>query len=84
MNEEEVSQYITETFDGVDVVTDSGSSFFFYNPDTNVPPDHKFPFVTLVTNDFNDQFSDLNRPSNISVEHRRQQADVSHAFRRKL
>ncbi len=72
MNEAETSQYITETFEGVDVVTDSGNSFFFYNPDKNVPPDHRFPFVppdhrfpfvTLVTSDLYDQFSNLNRPS---------------------
>ena len=63
MNESEISRYITETFEGVDVVTDSGNSFFFYNPDSNVPPDHRFPFVTLVTSDLYDQFSNLNRPS---------------------
>jgi len=63
VNEAETSQYITETFEGVDVVTDSGNSFFFYNPDKNVPPDHRFPFVTLVTSDLYDQFSNLNRPS---------------------
>ena len=63
VNEAEISRYITETFEGVDVVTDSGNSFFFYNPDSNVPPDHRFPFVTLVTNDLYDQFSNLNRPS---------------------
>jgi hypothetical protein len=62
MNESEVSQYITETFEGVDVVAASGDSFFFYNPDRNIPPDHRFPFVTLVTSDINDQFSNLNRP----------------------
>ncbi len=62
MNEAEVSQYITATFDGVDVVVASGDSFFFYNPDINVPPDHTFPFVTLVTSDGNDDFSNLNRP----------------------
>jgi len=71
VNEAEISRYITETFDGVDVVADSGTSFFFYNPDSNVPPDHRFPFVTLVTNDLHDQFSNLNRPSifrlNISI-----------------
>ena len=58
MNEAQISQYITETFDGVDVVVDSGNSFFFYNPDSNVPPDHRFPFVT---SDIYDQFSNLNR-----------------------
>ncbi|HEX9130807.1 MAG TPA: DUF6194 family protein [Ktedonobacteraceae bacterium] len=63
MNEAEISQYITRTFEGVDVVTDSGNSFFFYNPDKNVPPDHRFPLVTLVTSDLYDQFSNLNRPS---------------------
>ena len=63
MNEAQISQYITEMLEGVDVVVASGDSFFFYNPDSNVPPDHKFPFVTLVTSDINDQFSNLNRPS---------------------
>ncbi|BCL82138.1 hypothetical protein ccbrp13_46030 [Ktedonobacteria bacterium brp13] len=63
MNESEISQYITETFEGVDVVVASGDSFFFYNPDRNVPPDHRLMFVTIVTSDINDQFSNLNRPS---------------------
>lgn len=62
MNEAEVSRYITETFEGVDVVVNLDTSFFFYNPDSNVPPDHRFPFVTLVTSDIHDQFSNLNRP----------------------
>ena len=63
MDEAEISRYIIETLEGVDVVTDSGTSFFFYNPDTGVPPDHKFPFVTLVTSDIYDRFSNLNRQS---------------------
>ena len=63
MNEAQISQYIIETCEGVDVVADSGNRFFFYNPERNVPPDHRFPFVTLVTNDLYDQFSNLNRPS---------------------
>src|SRR5215212_11395187 len=63
VNEVEISRYITGTLEGVDVVVDSGTSFFFYNPDPNLPPDHKFPFVTLVTSDLYDQFSNLNRPS---------------------
>lgn len=64
MNEAEISGYLTGTLPGVDVVVaDWGDSFFFYNPDPNVPPDHRFPFVTLVTSDYNDQFSNLNRPS---------------------
>src|SRR5438874_2813709 len=63
VNEAQISQYITETFEGVDVVVASSNSFFFYNPDSNVPPDHRFPFVTIVTSDINDQFSNLNRAS---------------------
>ncbi|QBD75626.1 hypothetical protein EPA93_06245 [Ktedonosporobacter rubrisoli] len=63
MNEFEINQYITDTFEGVDVVTDSGNSFFFHNPDSTIPPDHRVPFVTLVINDLYDQFSNLNRPS---------------------
>src|SRR4051794_14524790 len=63
MNETEMSRYICDTFKGVDVVVASGDSFFFYNPDSNLPPDHKFPFVTLVTSDINDEFSNLNRSS---------------------
>jgi hypothetical protein len=63
MGEEAIIQYITKTFAGVDVVTASGDSFFFYEPDRSVPPDHRFPFATLVTGDRYDQFSNLNRPS---------------------
>ncbi len=63
MDEAEISRYITDTLEGVDAVVDSGNSFFFYNPDSNLPPDHKFPFVTIMTNDLNDQFSNLDRPS---------------------
>jgi hypothetical protein len=63
VNEAEISRYITNTFEGVDVVVASDASFFFYNPDSTLPPDHRFPFVTLVTSDVYDQFSNLNRPS---------------------
>ncbi len=63
MNDTEISQYITETFTGVDVVLAMDARFFFYNPDINLPPDHMFPFVTIVTTDAHDQFSDLERPS---------------------
>jgi hypothetical protein len=63
MDETAITQYITGTFDGVDLVVASGNTFFFYNPDPDAPPDHRFPFVTLVTNDEYDQFSNLNRLS---------------------
>src|SRR5947208_15413027 len=57
MNEASIIQYITDTFDGVETVTSSGNTFFFYGPE------RKFPFVTLVTNDEYDSASNLNRPS---------------------
>ncbi len=63
MNAAETGQYITDTFKGVDVVTANGDSFFFYYPDRSLPADYRFPFVTLVNSDVNDQFSDLNRPN---------------------
>jgi len=63
MNETEMSQYIIDTFQGVDVVINSDNSFFFYNPDSTLPPDHMFPWLTLMINDENDQFSQLDRPS---------------------
>lgn len=62
MNEVEMSQYIPATFNGVDYVTAMDSWFFFYNPDPTVPPDHRFPFATIVTTDVHDPYSDLNRP----------------------
>ncbi len=62
MNEAAISCYIIDTYKGVDVVVESGTSYFFYNPDINLPLDHRFPFVTLVTSDIHDQFSNLNRP----------------------
>ena len=57
MDEASITQYIIDTFDGVETVTSSGNTFFFYGSD------RKFPFVTLVTNDDYDQVSNLNRPS---------------------
>jgi Family of unknown function (DUF6194) len=57
MNETSIIEYITSTFEGVDVVVASDNYFFLYDPD------HKFPFATLMTNDDNDSASNLNRPS---------------------
>jgi hypothetical protein len=57
MDEASIICYIVDTFEGVETVTTSGNTFFFYGPD------RMFPFATLVTSDDYDQFSDLNRPS---------------------
>jgi hypothetical protein len=59
MNEASVIQYINDTFEGIESLTveSTGNTFFFYDPD------RMFPFATLVTTDYNDSFSNLNRPS---------------------
>jgi hypothetical protein len=57
MNEQSIAQYITTTFDNIEVETADGSLFFFYGTERN------FPIVTLVTKDSYDQFSQLDRPS---------------------
>ena len=62
MEQETLAQYIVDTLDGVDVVSADGNSFFFYNPRGADPPDHRFPFATIVANDLYDQASNLDRP----------------------
>jgi len=74
MDEVSITQYITDTFDGVDVVVASreagspevawGDTFFSYDPDRNLEPKHRFPFATIVTKDYGDFdcASQLNRP----------------------
>ena len=74
MDETSITQYITDTFDGVDVVVASreagspevawGDSFCIYDPGRQLPPAHQFPFATIVTKDYGDfdRASQLNRP----------------------
>src|SRR5688500_7046614 len=56
MDEITISKYILDTFDGVNVITASGNSFFFYDQA------NKIPFITIVTNNEYDDVSDLDRP----------------------
>lgn len=69
MNQDTIIQYVTDTFTGVEVVrpTDgagAGDTFFFYDPQHNLDPKHRFPFATIVTKDYGDfdNTSNLNRP----------------------
>src|SRR5438270_2443479 len=69
-----ITRYIETTFAGVDVVVASkengapevawGDSFFIYDPDRNLPEPKRFPFATIVTQDYGefDNASNLNRP----------------------
>src|SRR5262249_53495337 len=63
MDEAPIIASITEPLGGVDVAHSSGNPFFFYAPGRDLPPDHRFPFATLVTNDSYDTASNLSRPS---------------------
>jgi hypothetical protein len=56
MNETDVIDSITRSFEGVTTAVADDNMFFFYDPD------QMFPFATLMTNDVNDQFSNLDRP----------------------
>src|SRR4051795_7525851 len=72
MDEAAITQYIAETFAGVDVVHPEtvggpkiawGDTFFIYDPQRNLEAKQRFPFATLVTKDYGefDCASHLNR-----------------------
>ncbi len=69
MDQEAIIRYITETFEGVDVLqpTDgpgAGDTFIFYDPQRNLDPTRRMPFATIVTKDYGDfdNASQLDRP----------------------
>jgi hypothetical protein len=74
MTESEIVRYVTESLGGVDVVVASeengapevswGDTFFFYDPEGDIPADRRFPFATIVTQDYGDfdAKSQLDRP----------------------
>jgi len=61
MDQAAIISFLQTSLGGVDTVVDEGNHFFFYDPQKNIPVDHRFPFVTLTTSDKYDQFSNLNR-----------------------
>ena len=86
MTEQEIIQF-TARLAGVDLLTASkttgapeiawGDSFFYYDPDRDIPTDKRFPFATIVTKDYPafDEASNVDRDGifrlNISVGRRR-------------
>lgn len=60
---EHIIQFISDTFNNVEVVTASGDYFFFYDPEQVLEADDRFPFVSLVTGDHYDTVSALKRPA---------------------
>ena len=69
MDADTITQFIVDTFSGVDVVIGdegigAGDRFFFYDPDRSLDPKNRFPFATIVTKDYGDFdcASNLGRP----------------------
>ncbi|GIH06881.1 hypothetical protein Rhe02_49480 [Rhizocola hellebori] len=62
MDASEMTHYLTETFDGVNVLEAGGDAFFLYDPQRDLPPERQLPFATIVTGDHYDSVSNLNRP----------------------
>jgi hypothetical protein len=61
MDEAQITDYITATFDGVQVASAWGDTFFYYNPGRERPDE--FYFATLKTTDDDyDRASNLDRP----------------------
>ncbi|WP_420593587.1 DUF6194 family protein [Deinococcus sp.] len=71
MNEQDVLDFIHSEFQGVLLVESAGNFFVFYSPN-DLAAEQRMPFATVMTNDINDGFSDLNRPGvyrlNVGVE----------------
>src|SRR6266550_2420329 len=73
VTEEDIIRFVSG-LPGVEAVTASesngapevswGDTFFFYDPDGDIPTDRRFPFVTIVTKDYPgfDTASRLDRP----------------------
>lgn len=69
MEPDAITRYIADTFPGVDIVapTDgpgAGDTFFIYDPDRDLEPQHQMPFAAIVTKDYGefDNASRLDRP----------------------
>jgi len=83
MTREEVIEYVTNELEGTLAVVASeesgapevtwGDTFFFYDPDNITRPEKRFPYATIVVNDYPgfDEASNLKRPGvyrvNVSV-----------------
>ena len=71
MTEQDILDFIRSEFQGVLVAESAGNFFVFYSPN-NLAAEQRLPFATIMTNDLNDSFSNLDRPGvyrlNIGVE----------------
>jgi hypothetical protein len=61
MNETSITQFITDTFEGVQPADAWGDTFFYYNPDRQRPDEIYFSTLKRQDDDY-DRASNLNRP----------------------
>jgi hypothetical protein len=62
MNAVEMTRYIRDTFDGVNVLEGYEDFFLLYDPRKDLPPERQMPFATVVTGDHYETVSHLDRP----------------------
>lgn len=55
-------RHIVDTYPGTDVIEANGDLFFVHDPDRDLPAARRLPWATIVTSNFNDTDSDLDRP----------------------
>jgi hypothetical protein len=62
MDIEEIRRHIVDSLPGTDVLEAFGDLYFVHDPRRDLPDARKVPWVTLVTSNAHDEFSDLDRP----------------------
>jgi len=51
MDPDAITRYISESFDGLDVIVAEAGTFFIYDPERNLPANRRLPFATIVSRD---------------------------------
>jgi hypothetical protein len=54
MNQDDIIQYVTETFTGLDILRPNdgpgaGDTFIYFDPQRDLEPTRRMPFATIVT-----------------------------------
>jgi hypothetical protein len=62
MDVTELTRFISETFDGTNVVEGNADLYFIYDPGRDLPDNRQHPFATIMTADRYDNVSALDRP----------------------
>jgi hypothetical protein len=63
MDQDAITRYLSESFNGLDVIVAEAGTFFIYDPERNLPANRRLPFATIVSRDDPyDCISQLDRP----------------------